>query len=321
MDFPLVSIVIPTHNRKEKLIRLINSILNSKYPQEKIEIIIVDDASNDGTFETVKNKFSMRMIKIVRNQENQLVSKTRNIGFINSTGEYIFFVDDDVILDKDTIYELVLFVREYGKLSIVGPIIYHFDNPRVIWSAGIKINFWTTYGKFLKQGKTDIGRVKNTFKNVALSAAFMTHRDLINKVGLFNSKLFPIGFEELDFCVRSSLLGYNVLSIKTAKVFLEHKKGMHLNEHHNFYFGTRNRFIAHKLWSKNYSQMIVSKIFSIIFALTFLLLKSTSYSGNYIPCVKAIFKGVWDGIKISHRLKPYIYSLEENRSIKYEKQV
>ena len=46
---PLVSIVIPTHKRKEKLIRLIKSILRSDYPREKIETIVIDDASTDGT--------------------------------------------------------------------------------------------------------------------------------------------------------------------------------------------------------------------------------------------------------------------------------
>jgi glycosyltransferase involved in cell wall biosynthesis len=42
-ELPLISIVIPTHNRKERLTRLINSILQSNYPQDKLEIIVVDD--------------------------------------------------------------------------------------------------------------------------------------------------------------------------------------------------------------------------------------------------------------------------------------
>lgn len=54
---PLISVVIPTYNRKEKLIRLLGSILRSDYPDNKIEIIVVDDASIDGTYKEVRRRF------------------------------------------------------------------------------------------------------------------------------------------------------------------------------------------------------------------------------------------------------------------------
>lgn len=54
-----MSIIIPTHNRKEKVIRLINSVLASEYPMEKMEIIVVDDASTDGTYEYIQKKFPL----------------------------------------------------------------------------------------------------------------------------------------------------------------------------------------------------------------------------------------------------------------------
>lgn len=316
MNFPLISIIIPTYNRKDKLCRLIESILNSNYPKEKLEIIVVDDASNDGTFETIRDKFLQDNIKVIRNKKNKLVSETRNVGIKNSHGEFLFFVDDDVILTTDTIYKLVLFMKEYRNPSIVGPIIYQFGKPKRIWSAGVKINFWTTYGKFLKEA--DIKKFGNIIRCDGLPSAFMVHKEIIKKIGLFNSKLFPTGFEELDFCIRASLLGYNVIVIKNAEAFHERKKGIRLHIPHNLYFGTRNRFIAHKLWSKNCFQVFVSQIFSIIFALILLIIKSTLYPKNYILCVKSILIGLWDGIRISFVLTPYIYSLKEGRGIKYE---
>ncbi|MCC6018823.1 MAG: glycosyltransferase [Candidatus Verstraetearchaeota archaeon] len=53
MKIPLVSVVIPTHNRKEKLIRPLEFTLNSNYPKNMLEIIVVDNASTDGTYEKV----------------------------------------------------------------------------------------------------------------------------------------------------------------------------------------------------------------------------------------------------------------------------
>jgi len=87
-DYPLVSIVIPTHDRKEKLIRLINSILESDYPKDKLEIIIVDDASTDGTYEEITKIFPQ--VKVVRNGRKRLVAASRNIGFQKSKGEFVF---------------------------------------------------------------------------------------------------------------------------------------------------------------------------------------------------------------------------------------
>lgn len=316
MDFPLVSIVIPTHNRKEKLIRLIDSILSSKYPREKMEIIIVDDASSDGTFETVKNEFSMRMIKIIRNQENQLVSETRNIGFRNSNGEYIFFVDDDVVLDQETIHNLIKFVKEHNA-NIAGPIIFYFRKPKRVWSAGIKINFWTTFGKYIKQGELDIQISQEPIQSDAMPTAFMMHRSLVDKVGLFNKTLFPVHFEELDFFVRSNLLGYKFQAVPSAKIWHEHTKGAFLINPQKLYFEVRNRLIAHKLWSKSYFQYIVSRIFSTFIPFAYIIIKSTIYTQDYKQCIKSIFKGLWDGLKMCSKIEPYAYYLKRGSDIKY----
>ena len=87
---PLVSIVIPTHNRKKHVERLINSILENTY--KNIEIIVIDDDSTDGTYEYLKEKFgNLPNFKIVRNNKNLLVSGSRNKGIGLSKGELIFF--------------------------------------------------------------------------------------------------------------------------------------------------------------------------------------------------------------------------------------
>jgi glycosyltransferase involved in cell wall biosynthesis len=60
------------------LTRLINSILQSNYPQDKLEIIVVDDASTDGTYEEIRAKF--HGVKIIRNEKEALPATSRNIG-------------------------------------------------------------------------------------------------------------------------------------------------------------------------------------------------------------------------------------------------
>jgi len=67
---PLVSVVIPTYNRREKLKRLLDSVVKGYY--KNIEIIVVDDASIDGTYEEVKERYSS--VKVFRNKRELLLA-------------------------------------------------------------------------------------------------------------------------------------------------------------------------------------------------------------------------------------------------------
>jgi glycosyltransferase involved in cell wall biosynthesis len=89
---PTVSVIIPTYNRAEILTRSVKSVLNQTF--EDIEVIVVDDASEDHTGCVIGDLNDDR-IKYVRHQENQHVSAARNTGIELAKGEYIAFLDDD----------------------------------------------------------------------------------------------------------------------------------------------------------------------------------------------------------------------------------
>ena len=89
---PLVSVIIPTYNRKEIISRSIQSVLNQTY--ENIELIIVDDGSTDGTKEFVLEKYGDAVV-YVENQRKKGPSGARNYGTEIAKGEYIAFQDSD----------------------------------------------------------------------------------------------------------------------------------------------------------------------------------------------------------------------------------
>ena len=94
MIIPLVSVILPTHNRADVLGRAINSVLNQT--EKNIELIVVDDASTDGT-SLILNQFANIdfRIKLLRNEESLGGGGARNVGIAASTGEWIAFLDDD----------------------------------------------------------------------------------------------------------------------------------------------------------------------------------------------------------------------------------
>ncbi len=111
-----ISIVIPTYNRVKDLEECLNSISNqTKLPGE---VIIVDDSDNDRTKKLIKKiklKFQKKKItlKYIKNDKRKSLTVARNIGIENSKGDIILFLDDDVILDKRYIEELLKVYKKH----------------------------------------------------------------------------------------------------------------------------------------------------------------------------------------------------------------
>lgn len=94
----LISIVIPCYNRKNIILDALNSVLNQTY--RNIEVIIVDDASTDNTYELFEN-FSDNRVRYYRYEKNQGACYARNYGVERARGKYIAFQDSDDIWHAD----------------------------------------------------------------------------------------------------------------------------------------------------------------------------------------------------------------------------
>jgi GT2 family glycosyltransferase len=310
-DKPLVSIVIPTYNRKEKLIRLIESVLSSNYPKDKLEIIVVDDASTDGTYEEVKRNFPE--VRIIHNEKELLLACSRNAGIRSCRGDYIFLIDDDNVVDKNCILELVEAMENSSNspLGIVAPFMYYYKHPNRIWCAGVKMNMITSITSFPNRDKIDKGEFSSLVESPAGAPnAFMIKREVVEKAGLFDDKLFPIHYDEADFGERIKKAGYKIVFNPKAKVWHdtplpeESKEkvryfGVH-NELRAYYVG-RNRILFCKKYSRWWQFLIFVSIFNWLITLYYtkiILLYSKEPLKRRLKIVKSYLKGVLDGIKL-----------------------
>ena len=94
---PLISVIMPVYNRKDVVMKAIDSVLAQTY--ENFELVVVDDASTDGTTELLQ-KINHDKVKVVFHEKNKYASGARNTGLKNSTGEYIAYLDSDNLLDE-----------------------------------------------------------------------------------------------------------------------------------------------------------------------------------------------------------------------------
>lgn len=153
-----VSIIIPCYNTEIYLEETLESIEKQTY--NNIEVILIDDGSKDRTYEIIKNykEKSSREIIVIK-QENKGVSKARNIGIINATGEYICFLDSDDIISSFFIEKLIqncskeIYVSTYYSRNLVEVISLKEENIKIKklgYKAGVdyimlrkrNINFW-----------------------------------------------------------------------------------------------------------------------------------------------------------------------------------
>ena len=298
MDKPLVSVVISTHNRREKLVRLIRSILESNYPKDRLEIIVIDDASTDGTYEHIRSTFPN--IKALRSDKELFPSMARNLGARISNGKYIFFLDDDNIIDKNTIGKLVDFLDKHPDYGLVGPLMFYLEQPNVIWCTGAIIDKPLYRLIHLCQGKR--AEECHIIKRKVIECdyipnAYMIRKHIFEKIGGFDHVRFPIAWEEIDLAIRVKKLGYRVGIVTTAKVWhdVPLTKDFHITPIRAYYRG-RSRILFYLKYVKGRVLLLPIDIAG------FLLILGEQHSHNTLynsisSLLISYIKGMIDGIK------------------------
>jgi glycosyltransferase involved in cell wall biosynthesis len=183
MSKPLGSVVFATRNRKEMLRGAILSVCNQSVPTE---IIVLDDASDDGTAEMMQSDFAG--ISYERFPEVKGPNFLRNIGIRKASTPFAFPLDDDVLLDSPSTVEQT--IAEFND-SRIGAIAIPYVNVR--------------RDQIVRQKSPEPDRQYVT--DVFLGASHAIRRDVFLKVGGYPEAQFMAG-EERDLCLRMLTHGF-----------------------------------------------------------------------------------------------------------------
>lgn len=198
---PLISVIILNYNADELLITCVESVLTSNY--KNLEVIVVDNASKDGSHKKCKQKFPQ--IHLIENKENLGYCEGNNIGLRNAHGKFVVILNPDTIVDPNWLIELIDAFGKNGD-GLYQPKFLTTTNHDVLMSAGNKIQL---FGFGFARGKGEIDP-KNFEKleiiDYPAGAGIFTTLDIIEKIGAFDPYLFAY-HDDLDLGWRAALQG------------------------------------------------------------------------------------------------------------------
>jgi hypothetical protein len=239
---PLVSIITVNYNALEVTCELLNSIRNNTYAN--VEIIVVDNASKENPEGFLKKHYPE--VKFIRSELNLGFAGGNNLGIRESSGDFLFFLNNDAELTEGAIETLLALFGSVPHLGIVSPkICYHKSEAganHVIQYAGTTpVHPLTARNRTLGAGQIDTGQYSQANPTAyAHGAAMMVPGEVIDRVGKMPESFF-LYYEELDWCEQIRREGFQVYVEPRACIYHKESFTVSRNSELKTYYLTRNR--------------------------------------------------------------------------------
>lgn len=189
------------------------------------EVIVVENGSTDGSLEEIKTKYPS--IHLLESKINLGVAGGRNLGIMHAEKfkfQYLLFLDNDALIEKNALNEMVNFFNVKQNVGIVTPKCYFMNKPNTIaYAGGLSVNLFSGKITDIGSGQEDKGQFNESFFVDASGGLFLTSRKIINQIGLFDERFNPYGWEDVDYSLRVRKKGYKIFFNPNAIFY--HKGG------------------------------------------------------------------------------------------------
>ncbi|MCA9108914.1 MAG: glycosyltransferase [Planctomycetaceae bacterium] len=267
-----VSIVISTRNRREDVIRAVESCLAQEYTS--FEVLVYDDASSDGTADAISEHFPE--VKLHRSSEHAGYLVWRNHGFRDAIGEFVVSIDDDsYFTDRGTLAQLVeLFQRFPRAAAIALPYLEPMSGRR--------------------SGRNSAASVGTQLRHY-IGCAHAVRRQLVLELGGYPEELIHQG-EERDLCLRMLERGWQVICGDTPP--LVHLYSQVRDRERLGYYGYRNTLLFNSIHVPH--PYLVPRMLTD----SFLLMSHGARCLSFDRIIKRISAGWWAAFVFRHDRHP-----------------
>jgi hypothetical protein len=240
---PRVAIIVLCYNGIELTLACLASLRHLTYANA--EIVVVDNASHDGTPEKVRAHFPA--VTVLETGANLGYAEGNNVGMryaLAHGADYALLLNNDTEVAPDFLSVLINVAETEPQIGVVGPTIYYTAAPQRIWSAGGAINWRKGVSHMVNLNEEDSGQLgaQPRAMDFVTGCALLIKASVIQQVGLLDARFFAY-YEETEWCVRVSRAGYKILHVPAAHIWHNLSLAAREASPHVYYYMTRNRLL------------------------------------------------------------------------------
>ncbi len=300
----VVSIVVPTFQRPEALARLLRSTSEIHYPF--VEIIVVNCAAEPLHFSP--SSLGMTGVTVIEQGTESLPSRARNQGAKAASGRFLFFLDDDNVVDRESVCWLACSLASGVRLGLAAPIVFYLHGDGIVWSAGISRGRISSVTTFPGRGSPSIhSELLAGFRPEDFPDAYMVPSTVFAEIGGYDDERFPIHYEESDLCRRIREAGYRLKLVSEAAVWHdlpppgsseERARQHHVHSPLRAYYAGRNRII---FAFRHEREAFPAFLLLFLLPLTMYYMVVIGSGGvDSAAAARAYLRGVYEGLRYAH---------------------
>ncbi len=255
-----VMLVLLHHFSKDLTLNCVRHI--SQMTHSSMHLCIIDNASKDSCEKEAREIWDKPFSYVY--QQNLGVAGGRNLGFkIAQQQKYkwIFCLDDDLVVEKQTLSALLEIAVSIPNVAAVGPKVYSLKRPDIFLHAYGKHYKYLCYGRSIGSNEKDFGQYDQIiYSDWFPGMAVLYNLDIVEKIGGFDETFSPYGPEEQDWFLRAQNNGFKILFAPNSHVW-HPETGLNANIN---LFKVENVFRGHLLWLKMQTKLIV-RVIGVLF--------------------------------------------------------
>ena len=260
-----LAIVICNWNKRDDVIKCLDSVALAT--SSKTDVIVVDNASTDGSIEALEN-YHTRPIRLIKNKENLGGTGGFNSGLrevLSGNYKYVHLLDNDVIVDQDTFTNSYKLLENDSDLGAVGSKLYQYDKSQTLQEMGAMVDWDKCQIRPQYAGVRDSPSIPDLVDSDYVPAcSVMLRIETVRKIGMMDESFF-LYWDDVEWFHRLRQTGFKVVCYGKSKAW--HKMGVKVkkNTAGTYYFQrNRIRFFL-KYSNENEVEKTVRTIFDDLF--------------------------------------------------------
>ena len=259
-NLPFISVIIPVKNRPEDIRDCLNSIFAVKWNSDKLEVIVVDDGSDDETPVVAENLGA----RVVRRARSGGPSAARNAGAKVAKGDVLAFIDSDCTVDDTWLLDLAPYIMASGIGALGGFVASYYNTT--------PLDRYEEAMSSLSMGKRLLYEANTEGNFYVPTCSMLVRKDVYNEVGYLNPEMH-LG-EDVDLCWRVRNYGRGLLYVTTGRAWHKHRNALFQMLKRRMQYGTSEAdlYKRHQEKKKIFPTPVTSFGFWLGLLLTVLLL-------------------------------------------------